>query len=121
ISQRASLMPQADAVCAWDGSWSYEDLERMSSRLASYMLSGEHEIGPIVPLCFDKSKWVPVAILAVLKAGKAFSLIDPGVPPARMAQICQQTAATFALASIRQVDAMKGLVADCLCVDEALL
>ena len=108
-------------MCAWDGSWSYDDLERLSSRLASYLLSGEHKVGPIVPLCFDKSKWVLVALLGVLKAGKAFSLIDPGVPPARMAQICHQTSATFALASPRHVDAMKGLVADCLCVDEGLL
>lgn len=121
ISQRVSQMPQEDAVCAWDGSWSYEDLEQLSSRLASHILSGKHEVGPIVPLCFDKSKWVLVAILAVLKAGKAFSLIDPGVPPARMAQICRQTSATFALASARQVGAMKSLVSNCLCVEESLL
>lgn len=121
ISQRASQMPQEDAVCAWDGSWSYGDLERLSSRLASHILSGEHEVGPIVPLCLDKSKWVLVAILAVLKTGKAFSLIDPGVPTARMAQICHQTSATFAIASTRHIDTMKSLVADCLCVEESLL
>lgn len=121
ISQRAALMPQEDAVNAWDGSWSYEELERLSSRLANHLLSGKHEVGSIVPLCFDKSKWVLVAILAVLKAGKAFSLIDPRVPTARIAQICHQTSTRFALVSTSQRETMKSLVADCLCVEESLL
>lgn len=109
---------QETAVWAWDGSWSYGELEQLTSRLASHIQ--QYEMGSVVPLCFDKSKWVVVAMLAVLKAGRAFTLIDPAIPSARMAQICRQTSATFALASSCHGEAMRALVSKCLCLDDTL-
>ena len=107
------------AVWAWDGSWSYDELERLTCCLSSHIQ--QYKLGSVIPLCFDKSKWVVAAMLAVLKAGRAFTLIDPAIPPARIAQICRQTSATFALASKRHEDAMSALVSDCLCLDDGLL
>ena len=121
ITQMALQSPDETAVWAWDGSWSYGDLDELSSRLASHIQSRGHVVKPVVPLCFDKSKWVVVAMLAVLKAGRAFTLIDPTVPPARMEQICRQTSATFALTVKNHIEAMGAHVSCCLCLDDGLL
>ena len=121
ITQKTLQAPDKTAVWAWDGSWSYGDMDQLSSRLASHICSRGHEVGSVVPLCFDKSKWVVVAMLAVLKAGRAFTLIDPTVPRARMEQICHQTSATFALTTKNHVGVMGSHVSCCLCLDDGLL
>ena len=63
--------PALEAVCAWDGSLSYLELDEHASRIALYL--AKTGVGPevFVPLCFPKSKWNVVAMLAVLKAGGA--------------------------------------------------
>jgi non-ribosomal peptide synthetase component F len=76
IYEQVLATPDAEAVCSWDGSLSYRQLDEIACRLASYLQS--LGVGPevIVPLCFDKSKWNIVAVLATLYAGGAckFSL-----------------------------------------------
>ena len=71
VAQHATTRPDAPAVCAWDGNLTHGELDRLSGQLAHHLVS--LGVGPevMVPLCFDKSKWVVVSILAVLKAGGA--------------------------------------------------
>jgi len=54
-----------------------------------------------VPLCFEKSMWTVVAMLAVLKAGGAFVPLDPDHPASRHEDIFKQTGAQFVLASVQ--------------------
>lgn len=63
--------PNEEAVCSWDGSFSYQELDQHASQLAWHLV--ELGIGPevIVPLSFDKSKWNVVAMLGTLYAGGA--------------------------------------------------
>ncbi|KAK3368413.1 non-ribosomal peptide synthetase [Podospora didyma] len=76
--------PEAEAVCAWDGSFSFQQLDVVTNRLAAQLV--KHGVGPeiFVPLCFDKSKWTVVAMIAVLKAGAAFVPLDPSHPVERL-------------------------------------
>lgn len=70
FAKQVKLHPKAQAVCAWDGELTYQELDKLSDRLAYYLvLLG---VGPekLVPLCFDKSCWAVVAMLSVMKAGK---------------------------------------------------
>ena len=53
----------------------------------------------LVPLCFEKSMWAPVAMLSVLKAGGGFVLLDPSLPQQRLQAIFQQLNAGFILSS----------------------
>ncbi|MEH1030542.1 amino acid adenylation domain-containing protein [Micromonospora profundi] len=63
----------------------YDQLERRSNRLA-HALHG-HGIGPghIVGLLLDRGIHLPIAQLAVMKAGAAWLPLDPQHPPARLA------------------------------------
>ncbi len=83
IAHRGSDTPHKTAVFAWDGEWTYAELESVSSRLAAHIRSLDLDLGQAIPVCFEKSKWVIIAMLAVLKAGRAFTLIDPSNPLAR--------------------------------------
>ena len=76
------LRPSATAVEAWDmKSLSYRELDAASTRLASRLISYGVKPRTFVPLCFDKSGWAIIAILAVLKTGAAFvPLVGPACP-----------------------------------------
>lgn len=64
----------------------------------------------MVPLYFEKSRWTPVAILGVIKAGGAFVLLDPGQPFERLQQICHEVKAELVVASRKHTQAAVGLV-----------
>jgi amino acid adenylation domain-containing protein/thioester reductase-like protein len=98
VEERTQSQPEAIAVCAWDGQLTYGELERLSARLASH-LGSLKGIGMLIPLCFEKSMWTTVAILGVLKLGKAFVLLDPSLPQQRLQAICKQIQASIILSS----------------------
>lgn len=81
ISTNCTERPQSIAVSAWDGEFTYRELERLSSGLAIWL---QHLgiVGPevFVPLVFDKSRWAVVAQLGVLKSGGAYFFINPSNP-----------------------------------------
>jgi amino acid adenylation domain-containing protein len=99
IIEQANKQPNVQAVSAWDGDLTYSELDSLSTTLAHRLLG--LGIGPtsLVPLCFEKSKWVSVAILAVLKTGGAFLMINPTHPEPRLHSIIEQTRATTVLCS----------------------
>ncbi|KAJ8123451.1 hypothetical protein ONZ43_g606 [Nemania bipapillata] len=119
IAARAATVPEKTAVSAWNGEWTYAELENVSSRLAQHIKTldfSQEQL--VVPICFEKSKWVVAAVLGVLKAGRAYTLIDPASPRARIAQICRQTSATVAITSKLHRDTMGAVVDHCVVVDD---
>lgn len=101
FAQRVAETPEAPAVCAWDGELTYVQLDRFSTLLAGRLVNLGLGVGPgvIVPLCFEKSVWVPVAILAVMKAGAASVALDTTLPRSRLESIVSQLSAKVLLTS----------------------
>lgn len=91
VEEQARMQPGATAVSAWDGELTYAELDGHSSRLAQHLATLGVGAEVIVPLCFEKSRWTVVAMVAVLKAGGAFVLLDPSQPKSRLRSIVQQT------------------------------
>ncbi|KAM3509018.1 hypothetical protein MY11210_006513 [Beauveria gryllotalpidicola] len=87
------------AVDAWDGQFTYRELDRLSSNLAEHLIDLGVLPETFVALCFEKSKWLVVSILAVIKAGGAYVVIEPYYPLARMTDICTQLEIDIMLAS----------------------
>ena len=94
IGEVIQRQPEAPAVCAWDGDWSYRELDEISTQLAHRLV--DLDVGPevIVPLCIEKSRWTPVAMLAVMKAGGAPVFMDSTQPEERLHVIVQQVQET---------------------------
>lgn len=55
IQDQALDTPNAEAVCSWDGSFTYRELDRISSQLAQHLVGIGIGLETRVPLCFDKS------------------------------------------------------------------
>ncbi|KAG7047855.1 AMP-binding enzyme [Colletotrichum scovillei] len=104
ISEVAAKGPERPAVESWDGNFSYGDVDRLSTRLARHLVARGVTVGSTVPMCFEKSRWTTVALLAVMKAGAAFALTDPSQPEARLRTIVEQTGATVIVTSQNQSD-----------------
>ena len=97
---QVQLRPSSVAVCAWDGKMTYEQLDRLSTRLAHHLITFmELEQDNFVPLCFEKSVWTMVAILGTLKAGAGIVPMDPFHPLSRRHKIVSDVQAKVVLCS----------------------
>lgn len=102
IQRQVISRPNAPAIFAWDGIFTYSELDDLSTRLAHSLVA--NGVGPevIVPLCFEKSAWAIIAILGVVKAGGAMVFVDPSHPLARREEIIGQVGATIVVTSPQQ-------------------
>ncbi|RYO85997.1 hypothetical protein DL766_007978 [Monosporascus sp. MC13-8B] len=99
VTEQATNNPDGLAIDAWDGQLTYHELEELSGLLASNLRQRGVRKEIKVPICFEKSKWAVVSILAILKAGGAFVPLDPAYPVDRLQGIVAATGAPILLAS----------------------
>ncbi|KAF5630703.1 hypothetical protein F25303_9855 [Fusarium sp. NRRL 25303] len=120
VSMQGALRPDEEAVCAWDGSFSYQQVLSLADRLACRLQSSG--VGPevFVPICFDKSKWVVVSMLAVLKAGGIFVPLDPSQPLLRLQSLAQKVEAQTILCSPQHQRMLESVAPELIPVDEQL-
>lgn len=99
IKKQALISPNKVAICSWDGEVTYAELDASATKLSHELLSKGIGQGNIVTVCFEKSMLTTIAILAVIKTGAAFVLLDPSHPRARLQDIITQTSASLMLCS----------------------
>lgn len=99
IQKTIDRSPKAPAVSAWDGDLSYRELDRFSSLLQNDLLHMALPPNSVVPIYLQPSKWTAVAVLAVMKAGCAFLLLDHGYPIQRLSEMCKSTTPSLILSS----------------------
>ncbi|KAK8042868.1 Nonribosomal Peptide Synthase (NRPS) [Apiospora phragmitis] len=104
ITDQAHRNPERAAVNSWDGDFTYGEVDQLSTRLARYLVSIGVGAGVNVPLCFEKSRWTVIGVLAIMKAGGTFALTDPSQPEGRLRQIVEQTGAAHIITSAFQKD-----------------
>ncbi|KAJ6780765.1 hypothetical protein PWT90_04525 [Aphanocladium album] len=99
IAKQVQARAQEQAISAWDGSVTYTELDSMSSCLALHLISIGVSANEVVPICFERSMWTIIAMLAVNKAGATFVAISPQDSPQRHAYILHETKASLILTS----------------------
>ncbi|KAL2192774.1 non-ribosomal peptide synthetase [Corynascus similis CBS 632.67] len=121
VGDRVLERPDAEAVCAWDGSLTFRELDVVAGIMAAQLI--ELGVGPevFVPLCFEKSKWTIVAVLAVLKAGGAFVSLDPSHPSERLRSLCNSVDAKLVVCSSHLVERLTGVVDTVLPLDDTTI
>ncbi|MFL6236839.1 MAG: amino acid adenylation domain-containing protein, partial [Thermoanaerobaculia bacterium] len=87
FSARARSAPERTAVSDREGTWSYGELETAANRLAHALLAEGVRKGDRVAVWAHRSAPVAAAVLGALKAGAAFTMLDPAYPPARLVEI----------------------------------
>ncbi|TDU79552.1 non-ribosomal peptide synthetase [Streptomyces sp. KS 21] len=92
--------PEDPAVVCGDRVLSYRALDRradvLAARIAALAPTGPDRV--VAVLC-ERSEWMPVALLAVLKTGSAFLPLDPQQSPARIARVLRDSGAVAAVTS----------------------
>ena len=109
VEEQAYSQPDHDAVYAWDGKLTYSELWDCAGRLAKQLVSMGVGSETRVPICFDKSMWTTVAMLAIMQAGGGFSLLDPGQPTSRLKALVDRLGAKILICSRRHESALQGV------------
>jgi amino acid adenylation domain-containing protein/thioester reductase-like protein len=99
FEEQCKVQPNTIAVISWDGDLTYSHLDTLSTQLATHLIQAGVKVEMIVPLIFEKSKWMIVSMLAVMKAGGAFLAVDPNQPLSRTQGILEQVDAKIGLTS----------------------
>lgn len=110
ILHQCHLRPYAPAICAWDGDLTYGQLDELSTLLACQLLHEGLKPGDIVALFFEKSMWMPVAALAVMKSGAASVALDISLPEKRLLNIISSVGSTFVLSSTAGASASRKIL-----------
>ncbi|ROV92122.1 hypothetical protein VSDG_07569 [Cytospora chrysosperma] len=104
IAERAAGCPDKVAIHSWDGDLTYGQIELYSTSLACSLRELGVQLHDFLPVCFEKSRWTIVAVLAVMKAGATIVLMDPTLPLARLQNMAEQVGAKTMLTSTMQHD-----------------
>lgn len=104
IEQQVLSHPTSPAICSWDGDFTYEQLDLLSTKLAKHLVCLGVKPEVFVGLCFEKSAWAVIAQVAVLKAGGAFASLDPTHPEARLRGLVDDIGAHIVLCSTKYLD-----------------
>ncbi|GAB3357834.1 amino acid adenylation domain-containing protein [Lysobacter tyrosinilyticus] len=121
IERWAACSPDSIAAIFGEQSLDYAELNRRANRLARHLraLGVGREV--CVGVLMERSLDLPVALLAVLKAGGAFVPLDPTYPEERLAFMLTDTAAPVVLTQswLRERLPTDGHPIECVCVDTA--
>ena len=104
FSAQAERQPSAPAISSWDGELTYGEIDSLSGRLANVLLNNGLSKGVIIPLLFEKSKWMVVAMLAVLKAGGTCVSVCADYPDSYVHSIIKKSNSRGVLCSRSQSD-----------------
>ena len=84
VSQLALQNPGHPALVDPIHQWTYAELDEAGNRVAHYLLANGIEKGNIVAVYAHRSASLVWALLGILKAGAAFTILDPAYPAARL-------------------------------------
>ncbi|WP_374211152.1 amino acid adenylation domain-containing protein [Nocardia sp. CDC159] len=106
IDQQVRLRPTAIAVRAGATALTYAELDRRANRLARALIAGG--VGPesLVAVAVARTVELPVALLAVLKAGAGYLPIDTTYPRKRLEFLLADAAPAYVLTTDELWDAL---------------
>jgi amino acid adenylation domain-containing protein len=97
IARQARQTPDAPAVLTDAGTLTHGELTAAANRLAARLVERGVRPGDLVAVCLPRTLELPVALLAVWRAGAAYVPLDPVYPPERLAAMVSDSGARVAL------------------------
>ncbi|WP_159481735.1 non-ribosomal peptide synthetase [Streptomyces caniferus] len=93
FQERVVGAPGATALVFGGVRVAYGELNERANRLARYLVGCGAGPGGVVAVCLERGPELVVALLAVLKSGAAYALLDPAFPDRRLVDLLGDTAA----------------------------
>jgi non-ribosomal peptide synthetase component F/thioesterase domain-containing protein len=91
---QAFRAPDSIAVICGDRELRYGEIDASANRLAAYLRQQGVAPGARVGVCLLRSMELPISLLAVLKAGATFMMLDPSDPPLRRVDLIRASGIT---------------------------
>jgi non-ribosomal peptide synthetase component F len=120
VMHKSIEQPESLAVEAWDASFTYGELDEFSTRLAHHLAKLNVQ-SSFIPICFEKSAWTIISMLAILRAGASFVPLDPTLPLSRLRGIISDTRASLVLCSPKNEKLCGSIVTQTIVVDRKAL
>ncbi|TWT82112.1 Dimodular nonribosomal peptide synthase [Planctomycetes bacterium CA13] len=89
FEQQVHSTPGRVAVVADDRQFSYQQINELANGLARHLQSVGVNSGDLVGVHLERSEWMVIATLAILKAGAAYVPLDPNFPAKRLAMMAE--------------------------------
>ncbi|KAJ3496477.1 hypothetical protein NLG97_g2624 [Lecanicillium saksenae] len=121
ISQNSINTPEHEAIYSTEMSMTYAELEKVSSLLAYHLISLGVTKETVIPICFEKSAWTVIAMLAIMKAGGVFMPMDPTHPYDRRVALIKQVEARYVLTSVESSSSCDNIADNVIILSQALL
>ncbi|ROM69630.1 non-ribosomal peptide synthetase [Pseudomonas brassicacearum] len=114
MSEQCASLP---AVVFGTESMTYLQLEARSNQFAHYLQRSGVQPGTLVGICLERSMHVPVAILAILKAGAVCVPMDPSYPTERLRFMAQDARAHLIVTLTSLLPRVEGCSHTIICMD----
>ncbi len=103
FEMQVSKTPEHIAIIAQNVRLTYQELNILANQLAHYLVT-LHQIQPdqLIAVCLERSQWMLVALLGILKADAAYVPLAVDYPARRCTQILQQSAARLVITTREQ-------------------
>ncbi|KAJ3515465.1 hypothetical protein NM208_g14961 [Fusarium decemcellulare] len=121
VEKQALATPDAIATSGFDGEYTYARLNNMATKLAAHLGSRGVGVETRVVLCFAKSTWPVVSMLAVLKAGGVCVSTNPDHPVARLLDVVRDVGTTVVLCDEINAARFHGHVPNVITVNEGFI
>ncbi|KAJ1558927.1 hypothetical protein HK096_004825 [Nowakowskiella sp. JEL0078] len=82
----------------------YEILNQKSNQVAHFLINKGITVDDKIPISLERSPWIYIVILGILKAGAAYVPVDPEMPLERKKYIFQQVDATLAFVNEKLIE-----------------
>ena len=112
-----ALSPNALALLFGEERVTYGELNIRANRLAHTLMGLGVAPDVLVAVALERSPWMIVALLAVLKAGGAYLPLDPGYPPERLAFMLEDSGCRILLTQEKLRQLLSGQLRHLLCLD----
>ncbi|MFE9749521.1 amino acid adenylation domain-containing protein [Saccharothrix saharensis] len=99
FARQAGRTPDATALVSGRARVTYAELDARANRLAHHLLDAGVRPGDVVGVRLPRGVELVVAVLAVLKAGAAYTVLDPRFPAARLISVCERADVTAVVAA----------------------
>ena len=98
FKQQAQKHPDAVALVIGDMKRTYAEVDRISDRIARYLIGKGIGRGNVVSILIHRNEYMVIASLGALKSGAGYQPLDPSYPPERLLFMVQDAKAGLVIA-----------------------
>ncbi len=116
--ENAKRFADRTAVIFRDRTYTYSEADRISDKIAISLLNKGIGRGDVVAVFIERSEYMPLISLGVLKAGAAYQPLDASYPEERLNFMITDSAAKLLIADVATIDRLTGWNGEVLMTDD---